>query len=114
MSLPAYAYTDLQDASSEIRLLKIAGPKQFELQTHPLDKAPPYQTLSYTRPMPNENDSGSEIRINERTAVLEIPGNLHKALEHVLCQGDRTQNPVYIWADAICINQANIRELRRQ
>ncbi|KAH7395286.1 heterokaryon incompatibility protein-domain-containing protein [Phaeosphaeria sp. MPI-PUGE-AT-0046c] len=65
----------------------------------------PYEAISYTW---GDMDKTTSVKVNEKT--LKVTANLHSALKHLrLRDMDRI-----IWADAICIDQANERERGHQ
>ncbi|KAM0430100.1 hypothetical protein ACHAPT_006106 [Fusarium lateritium] len=98
------------DLTTEIRLL-ILGPGSgadpiqcLMYHTHREDQD--YQALSYE--WGNENCEGAEILVNGES--VQIRNNLYQALRHI-------RDPLtdlYLWIDAICINQADLEEKSHQ
>ncbi|KAL5329271.1 hypothetical protein ACEPPN_002782 [Leptodophora sp. 'Broadleaf-Isolate-01'] len=126
-SLPLYVYQPLPGTRS-IRLIKVLGFRQDGLnrliirctiESHGLDSIPPFQALSYTWASPMYQESsgtssargqkedalhGEEIELDGSSCV--ISGNLFDALSWLA----ETKMQDYIWADAICIDQGNMKE----
>jgi hypothetical protein len=110
-----YCYCPLLSGTDSIRLLRLLpskdknAPIRCQLFTYSLqasDKGThPYDALSYVWGTPDESRS---IRIDERD-VLVTP-NLYKALSHLRhCFIERI-----LWADAVCINQEDVKEKEQQ
>ena len=82
------------------------------IEHHPLESAPPYIALSYTWGSPDEPKRPVFVQENpndpqdERFHLIEVSENLFQALRQVTPRDDI----VHIWADAICINQADNQE----
>ncbi|KAK5661163.1 hypothetical protein OQA88_11054 [Cercophora sp. LCS_1] len=82
------------------------------IEHHPLESAPPYIALSYTWGSPDEPKRPVFVQENpddpqdERFHLIEVPENLFQALRQVTPR----DGIVHIWADAICINQADKQE----
>jgi hypothetical protein len=104
-----YRYTPLSGAR-QIRLLKLhAGAEADGLSvdlthTH-LDKAPCFTALSYPwgDPQPRKAIRCSGLR-------AEIGPSLHSALHHLR----KPDCDIFVWADALCINQEDIPERTQQ
>ncbi|KAK3376097.1 heterokaryon incompatibility protein-domain-containing protein [Lasiosphaeria ovina] len=109
-SLQLYAYEQLQ--LNEIRLLKVTSPsdspEQWDLTlVHtPIDHAPPYETISYVWGLTPLN---RPLALSTG-AVLHINENLERVLNGVV----RHCSTGYLWADRICINQADTAERNHQ
>jgi hypothetical protein len=104
-----YRYAPLSGAR-QIRLLKLhAGAEADELSvelTHTsLDKAPCFTALSYPwgDPQPRRAIRCSGLR-------AEIGPSLHSALHHLR----KPDCEMFVWADALCINQEDIPERTQQ
>lgn len=110
-----YVYTPLS-GSRQIRLLKIHpalsldDPRHWvELIVTSLDKAPKYVALSYSwgDPLPRTDIYCSGSR-------LAIGSSLHNALRYLWPAATPGAKPLYLWADAVCINQEDIAERNAQ
>ncbi|KAJ3486687.1 hypothetical protein NLG97_g6564 [Lecanicillium saksenae] len=127
-----YEYAPLADPSAQIRILKIAfdvkaladhencGPLTATLKTYNLPKAklsrtrrlvqfaqlPAFQALSYAWGPPERT---RRLFIDNR--VLYITENLYLALRDFQRQSVAS---AYVWADAVCINQADLAERSAQ
>lgn len=104
-----YGYTPLSRAR-EIRLLKLhAGAEgdnlSLDLVHTALDEAPLFIALSYPW---GELQPRKVIRCSGLLA--EIGPNLHSALQHLREPGC----DIFVWADALCINQEDIPERTQQ
>lgn len=115
MTSERFVYTPLS-GSRQIRLLKIHSvlssedPKHWvELIVTSLDTAPKYVALSYSwgDPLPKTDIYCSGYR-------LAIGSGLHKALRYLWPPATPEERPLYLWADAVCINQENIAERNAQ
>lgn len=131
---PFFTYTPLPNAATHIRLLQIVRlqddrdqdqdqhqhqhqhhkpPVHAQLTVWPLATAPPYHAISYTWGNPNET---THVLINEKH--IEVRRNC----EYVLKQAkwyedsrhqrkcDKRKGGLYLWCDAICIDQGNHAE----
>lgn len=103
-----YTYNPLPPPPARtIRLIRIipsaepSAPISVEIETHPLSSAPPYDAISYVWGHP----SIIPVPITCNGALLFITPNLHWALRRVRAAANGTH--ALIWADAICINQAD-------
>ncbi|KAM7187873.1 Heterokaryon incompatibility protein (HET) domain containing protein [Rhypophila sp. PSN 637] len=80
------------------------------LEVHPLDSAPSYNAISYVWGSSDYHLNGSfpgasaAIRCND--ALFPVTPNLHWALLRAAI----TSSKLYLWADAICINQSDLSE----
>lgn len=113
MATQRYQYSPLP-GSRHIRLLKLhcKAPTEdsqlsVELVIVPLDKAPPFEAISYTWGDPAPQ---AEIYCSGLTARIGL--NLHSALRQLSPRG--TEPPRLLWADALCINQDDIAERKSQ
>ncbi|KAH7343023.1 heterokaryon incompatibility protein-domain-containing protein [Rhexocercosporidium sp. MPI-PUGE-AT-0058] len=129
-NLPPYIYQPLSGTRS-IRLIKVQGFSQGGLnklmirctiESHELDSIPTFQALSYTWASPmyqefsgtytaasghGQNEAalhGEEIELDGSSCT--ISGNLFDALSWLA----ESKMQDYIWADAICIDQGNMKE----
>ncbi|KAL8414361.1 hypothetical protein RB594_005550 [Gaeumannomyces avenae] len=109
-----YRYAPLQNR--HIRLLHLEPSSDndalaFSLSPHPLDgPLPEYEALSYTWGDASETynvacggEAGGE-------GLLQITGNLFKALRRLRGKGRR----LVLWVDAVCINQGDVGERSAQ
>lgn len=78
---------------------------QTRLEVVDLDKDMAYEAMSYTW-----GDPKDQVPLQVRSQTVSIPRNLEIALKR-LRHSDRRR---YIWADAVCINQADIAERGQQ
>ncbi|ETS86341.1 hypothetical protein PFICI_00169 [Pestalotiopsis fici W106-1] len=115
-------YPPLNPGRSEIRLLRVLAREatdvpNFDLRTVSLDDdvptRPPFTCVSYVWGEPEEKD----IIINGRDIRVTIGGLLpavDSALHH--CQALRDCKPpdIWLWADALCINQRDEAEKNSQ
>lgn len=102
-------YEPLPDDHS-IRILIVepesAGPDlQTRLEVVDLDKDVAYETMSYTW-----GDPKDQVPLRVRSQTVMIPQNLENALKRLRHADHRR----YIWADAVCINQADLSERGQQ
>lgn len=108
-------YRTLDTASRQIRLLRlhgvndhdvIAGPLIAELEVHPMDRCPLFDSISYAWGA----EFGDEtIALDGRDIV--ITQNLHDVL--CVLRDDSNTSP-YLWVDALCINQQDLAERSHQ
>ena len=106
MALP-YEYSTLSTLhDDETRLLHLQPGSgddsiHFTLHTVKLSDKPPYEAISYCWGDPNDT---REVHCDG--ALLHVTNNLYSALKRL-----RREDSVRIlWADAVCINQANTPE----
>lgn len=78
---------------------------QTRLEVVDLDKDMGYEAMSYTW-----GDPKDQVPLRVRSQTVMIPKNLENALKR-LRHPDRRR---YIWADAVCINQADLSERGQQ
>jgi hypothetical protein len=108
-SLPPFTHEPLPDALTHIRLLEVVQGKVGEhvvcaMSVWPLDTAPSYDAISYTWGDPTLT---VPITINGQTMVVR------QNCEYVMQQWFTTKKKStskYIWVDAACIDQSNLRE----
>jgi hypothetical protein len=118
----AFSYPPLspERGEEEIRLLRLQSlgddSKQilsdWSLETFTSGRTPPYNALSYTWADPSTDPSTSTTLRREVVKVnskhLKITTNLADFLRHL--ENDPLERWAYIWIDAICIDQENVRE----
>ena len=105
--MEAYEYDELpQDAFRYLTLLAGVGddPLKCSLHTSLIEKAQ-YESVSYVW---GTHQRDHDIECDGR--VLKITPNLYKVLQRVRLPHD----PRHLWADSICINQADLHEKSRQ
>ena len=112
-------YKTLNDSRSEIRVLEIlstGSTETFECRLHTvsLDDKPAYAALSYVW---GDSKITEDIQVNDQR--VSITTNLAAALRHVKAHWqtallDRDPASFRIWADALCINQADLAERQSQ
>ncbi|KAH7072130.1 heterokaryon incompatibility protein-domain-containing protein, partial [Paraphoma chrysanthemicola] len=112
MSLPDFSHDPLPDSPRHIRLLEILQGDFGQhvictLSTWEFDNAPPYVAISYTWGDPK---STTDITVNERCMLVRK--NCEYALQQVF--HNIKNHRQYVWLDAICIDQSNIRERGHQ
>ena len=107
-----YHYRPLVSSGQEIRLLKLLpgcndSPVNAELQTFDLSSrdVPMYDALSYTW-----GDRIADRSINIAGRSLQVHDSLSKILRTIRS----TNNPCYLWIDAVCINQEDMVERASQ
>jgi hypothetical protein len=93
----------------EVRLIRLQdgnldGLVECLLEYCPLAEAPKFRALSYSL-----DTGGPCARLRLDSHSIQIPGDVHDALRH-LRDGHRGDDDLYIWVDAICINQDDIDE----
>jgi hypothetical protein len=135
--LPKFSYDSLPSTTS-IRLLNLQQESQedyAQIETYRLEKAPPFTALSYTWGCPfsepnyeledvNETTtfnaqytSKHDIPIRCNSASIIVTKNSKEAIDHIKQLADRLglfDNTLYLWVDAICINQEDLDERAAQ
>ncbi|KAI7188340.1 hypothetical protein KC363_g5479 [Hortaea werneckii] len=109
MAFSAFCYSPLPHPETEIRLLnfssdaQISNPSTLDLnvETFPLQDAPPYAAMSYTW-----GDPPAKETILIRGRAFSIRWNCW----YMLRQLQKHRPPGYFWIDAICINQDDVDE----
>lgn len=98
------SHTPLLPSLDEIRVLQLLSPTSAAMHNVPRNSAPKYVALSYAwgdpRPVAPYTVNGQRIL---------IPKSLSLALKQVFTylRRQRDVGEIYLWADAICINQAD-------
>jgi len=116
------AATSVVGGKNTVRLLELLQPEttnseliRCKLHTYSLDEAPEYEAISYTWGVVNTQDfpvivvTGTETQDNTLEAV-EITRHLYAALRRLR----HPTQPRFLWADQICINQADKEEKSTQ
>ncbi|KAK4449710.1 heterokaryon incompatibility protein-domain-containing protein [Podospora aff. communis PSN243] len=109
-------YSPLDASRNEIRLIEVLSikPLTCSISTVSLDDRPSFSALSYEWGDANRNEA---IAVHGQD--LAIPTNLARALDHAVPHWqsqfpDRSPGSCRLWADAICIHQADSEEKRQQ
>lgn len=110
-------FNPLDPSRRQIRLLRVEpNPSDLSavLETVSLDDGPKYTAISYTWGTEMSSGAGMALKGQGRGQGpawrQPITKNLQVLLEH-LCAGDE---PVTLWIDALCINQADVEEKSHQ
>ncbi|KAI6083840.1 HET-domain-containing protein [Hypoxylon rubiginosum] len=117
MSSQAFGYTPLDSNLREIRVLtippgSIEEPLQVSVGIQSLSSSPVYDALSYVWGDPNSaRNPGNTIRIDG--CDFPVTTNLLAALRSLRPHAGAT-DPVVLWVDAVCINQADLDERSKQ
>ncbi|KAH6673235.1 heterokaryon incompatibility protein-domain-containing protein [Halenospora varia] len=94
-----------------IRLLKFLrgtdGSPEMKLIYFDIEKAPPYMALSYTW-----GSGALEDQVSVDGSLMPITANLGDAIRSI--HGYLQKNGLMLWADLICINQADLHERSQQ
>jgi hypothetical protein len=133
-------YQELDVQKTEIRLIslntspKSTGVIECSLQTFDLHSAPAYYALSYLWGDPNDTAAisvnGTELKVTTNllaffhqlqelsircVAASELVEKIRDASNVAqVTNVPNVRDPIYLWADAICINQSNHRERGHQ
>lgn len=107
-----YKYEPLDLESPAIRLLRLhhgvasdISCELFQAELHQRQDSVSYEALSYTW---GSSDLSKSIRVNGH--MMKITQNLHEALLHLRKEDEDR----ILWIDAVCINQANLKERGHQ
>ncbi|KAI1453301.1 HET-domain-containing protein [Annulohypoxylon moriforme] len=117
MSPERFEYTALDPSHREIRVLTVLPgepeePLRATVGTRSLDSNPLYNALSYVwGDAASASIPGNTINIDGDD--FPVTTNLLVALRH-LRSVLGTDNPITLWVDAVCINQADLDERREQ
>src|SRR4051812_32841312 len=110
-SICTYTYRPVStDADDEIRLLHLEPGTSddvitFTLQPARLNQSPQYEAISYCW-----GDPADTLDVLCDGKALTITANLHAALRRLRRAGSTR----VLWADAACINQADVQEKNKQ
>ena len=109
-----YQYDILVDPSSQVRILAIEkglyhAPLRGLLKTQELQTRPQYDAISYCWGAP---DTSSEIQLKFGEGYASK--RISRVLELTLRRFRSTTEVVYLWNDALCINQDNDEEKGKQ
>lgn len=107
---PVPLYTSLDVSHASVRLLVLRPGKlddnvECKLRVVELDEGLRYEALSYIW-----GETIRKLTVTIEGQSVEVTDNLHSALRH-LRHPDRDRT---LWADALCINQANLEEKAQQ
>ncbi|KAK4170056.1 HET-domain-containing protein [Cladorrhinum sp. PSN259] len=111
-----YVYIQLKPQRREIRLLTLLPdtPDQIprcQLSIQTLDDVPAYNALSYVWGQPASSQAPENV-IELNGHRFAVTANLLSALRHL--RPPPTAQPVTLWVDAVCINQADLDERSQQ
>ncbi|KAH8770898.1 heterokaryon incompatibility protein-domain-containing protein [Diaporthe sp. PMI_573] len=108
-----YRYTPFNDESNHIRMIHLLpgqrdDPIRIHLEPCSLDSRP-YEAISYVW---GDRSDNAVIIVSESQVdyAVDVPQRLHGALKKLRHHSDHR----FIWADAICINQADEEEKSHQ
>lgn len=109
-----YRYTPLANESGSIRILHILpgkrdDPIRTRLESCSMGNPPSYEAISYAWGSRSDN-AVIIVCESEVEYTIEVPRSLHEAMKQLR----HHSNCRSIWADAICINQADDEEKSRQ
>jgi hypothetical protein len=108
-------FSPLDPSLRQIRLLRVKpDPSELSaaLETVSLDDGPKYTALSYTWGKEVSKGEGITLSGPEQVGRLPITKNLQIVLEHLCADGG--DEPITLWVDALCINQADMAEKSNQ
>lgn len=107
--LPPFEYIRLPTISSfrYLELLSGVGDDEVEVRLHlaEWDNPPVYEAISYAW-----GDPKDKISLCLGIGTIEIPGNLVDGLKSMRS----AETSRFLWADAICIDQGNVKERNHQ
>jgi len=110
-----FKYSPLQAPESDIRLIAIrsrsnlADPPECILRTFVgTSSCPEYTAISYTW---GDESLKKLMQLNGKT--MQVTANLESALRY-LRPGDKEGYSLFLWIDALCINQENLQERNQQ
>lgn len=115
--MPSTIYQKLDSSLREIRLLSSASRDNgttWKLTTFALETSPPFTALSYLW-----GNAAEKVDIKVNSQLVPITSSLALALRHITCHW-RQQFPsrqigdFYLWTDALCINQNDVKEREEQ
>ena len=105
-------------STEHIRILVLQPLKSFgdpifaEFEIARVTKASKYAALSYSWGMNEDGDDSKCRTITVQGASLAITQNLFEGLQRLLSSEE--PEPLRLWVDAVCINQADTREQSTQ
>ncbi|EHK50796.1 hypothetical protein TRIATDRAFT_185630, partial [Trichoderma atroviride IMI 206040] len=114
---PSSVYQKLDSSLREIRLLSPASLENgttWKLTTFALETSPPFTALSYLW-----GNAAEKVDIEVNSQLFPVTSSLALALRHITCHW-RQQFPCRpivefrLWADALCINQNDVKEREEQ
>ncbi|UKZ68126.1 uncharacterized protein TrAtP1_009162 [Trichoderma atroviride] len=115
--MPSSVYQKLDSSLREIRLLSPASLENgttWKLTTFALETSPPFTALSYLW-----GNAAEKVDIEVNSQLFPVTSSLALALRHITCHW-RQQFPCRpivefrLWADALCINQNDVKEREEQ
>ena len=116
-----YQYQPLPSPDTHIRLIELPPGKKSGVITctmapHPIAQCPEYEAVSHCWGDPNDKvaiqilDDSDDTTGNGAATMLRIPSSLNAFLLRTRARGTKRT----LWADAICINQADAEEKGQQ
>lgn len=115
--MPSAIYQKLDSSLREIRLLScesLENGATWKLTRFALETSPPFTALSYLW-----GNATEKVDIKVNSQLVPVTSTLALALEHITYHW-RQQFPgrqiadFYLWADALCINQNDLKEREQQ
>ena len=105
-----YCYEPLDVLTDEIRLLRVSkrypwSKPVIKICEHPLEKAPPYDAISYTW---DNQEMDQTLQLHK--GIIKTTKNV----VHIISKRASWMQARYLWIDAICIDQSNILEKQSQ
>ncbi|KAK2601815.1 ADP-ribose diphosphatase [Conoideocrella luteorostrata] len=116
--MPTDIHQKLDSSLREIRLLSPASSLEvgtaWKLKTFALDASPPFTALSYLWGIAAET-----VDVKVDCQLVRVNSSLACALKHIACHWrqqflSREVADFYLWTDAICINQSDVKEREEQ
>lgn len=113
---PFYRYEHLKDPTSDLRLIGIDSAPDTDvvrciLRTYSAQECPSYEALSYA--WGDDAQKSTIVMSGGRgDALFEVTLNLESALLNLRKRqtGQTTDLQMFIWIDALCIDQTNLEE----
>ncbi|KAF2140180.1 uncharacterized protein K452DRAFT_335247, partial [Aplosporella prunicola CBS 121167] len=114
-TLPPYEYTELEDAASYLRILRIYPSNQKDSDINcefvevPFDGDQGYEALSWCWGI-QKHDRLIRVHKDGSVFALKVTYNLESALRAMRCR----YRERFLWVDMVCINQACTAERNKQ
>lgn len=115
--MPFTIYQKLDSSLREIRLLSsvsLENGTTWKLTTFALETSPPFTALSYLW-----GNAAEKVDIEVNSQLVPVTSSLALALRHITCHWrqqfqSRQIADFYLWTDALCINQNDVKEREEQ